>query len=226
MQWNNIVKDVWLEGIKRDVIKNHNSILWDESGIQALLFCNLRKRMREDYGKKFLLVPEYPLNIPKNARKCKKQEHKSVVEKLSERVEGLLDPTERRKVDLCIVEFQRDLSYLDSEKGGNEGCNKNDNCTLWCFEPTPLVAFEIKFTWQREILRSISEDIKKLNDMIEVWGTKIAVLCLITDLCNPDEYSQFLNQLKAKVENNNERFRIALGSWSKEELWSVEKVLK
>ncbi|MDI3503043.1 MAG: hypothetical protein PWR13_435 [Archaeoglobi archaeon] len=124
--------------------------------------------------------------------------------------------TERRKVDLCIVEFKRGLSHLDSD--GLE----HEDCTLWCFEPIPIVAFEIKFTWKNEILMSVSDDIEKLNDMIKAWGTKIAVLCLITDLYDSGECSQFLDELKVRIRSNRERFRIALGSWDGETLWRVE----
>ncbi|MDK2781974.1 MAG: hypothetical protein PWR13_1002 [Archaeoglobi archaeon] len=209
MNWDEILRDVWKVEMRKEIHENKNYLLWDESGIMALLFCHLKEAM-EDYGKRYLLVPEYSLKIPENAKKCDK--HRDILKRLSERSNKA---SKGRKVDLCIVEFKEDLN----------SSKMYEECTFWCFEPKTAVAFEIKFTWQEDILKSIDEDIKKLNEMIEVWGTEIAVLCLITDLKNNEDLSAFLERVGGKIKNNKERFWIAFGSWDEkeEEFWDFQE---
>lgn len=203
--WAEYFADIWTTRMREDVIDNHNSLLWEEDGIRALLFCHIRNSI-PDYGTRILVVPEYRPTVPENARDCKV--HRSVLR----RYEG----EDKFKIDLCIVEFERDLSELNSDD------SRYRDCTLWCFGPMPVVAIEIKFTWKNEILSNIEHDISKLQRMLENWGTELAILCLITDIDSREEYIEFLNNVRRKIRDKMDRFRIAIGSWNKGDLWDVE----
>ncbi|MBE8539945.1 hypothetical protein [Geoglobus acetivorans] len=198
--------------MKNEFTKTPYSLLWDEVGIQTLLFYHLRNSMRGCVDTS-LVIPEYSPKVPENA-KCTL--HQDVMQKYAGKEWN-------GKIDLCIVEFGEDVLNLFKNP------KKYNNCSFWCFEPRPVIAMEIKFTWKNEIVNHIKHDIKKLYKMIEDWGTELVYLCLVTDIENERDYTDFLSLVKDKIVDHREKFRIAVGTWydnpETSELWKIEKVV-
>ncbi len=70
----------------------------------------------------------------------------------------------------------------------------------------------------------LEKDINKLETMIRNWKTEIAYLCVITDITDKEKYNELLNLTKNMVKYKKKKFRIAVGSWEKDDqkFWKIE----
>jgi len=211
------IKEIWYNDLQHELFMKGYDVLWREAGIVCLFFSHLKSRLEDDgdYGKKFLIIPEYSHKAPSNAQNCGCQ---------LTCVGG-----ETCFTDLCVVEFGTDLKTKGKEE-----------CNLWCFDPKPIIAMEFKY--QRAFkkrgsgllsyfINDVLRDVNKLNDIIDKSkGCQRAYLCLINEVKSQEKYDELLREVKGIVENNvdakNQKlFRIALGSYTEEsDFWKIEPV--
>lgn len=208
-RFESIMGETWFKNFRNEFFDNNNGILWGEAGLVTLMFCHLRNKIPE-YSRRYLLIPEYRPTVPKSAV-CKNEECKKVLEKYNK--------NEKKKVDLCLVEFGVDLE--ESKKEERRECN------FWCYKPTPIIAMEFKYKWHgKELEKDVKNDTEKLNMMVKDWGTKLAYLIIITDFEDEEFntlYKKYLDIVKEQVEKDiREKFRLAIGSWRNKEFWRID----
>ena len=205
MELVNEVEACWEKDVHDDIILNNNSILWNEAGPVFIMYHHLRKRI--DSRTDTLLIPEYRPSIPVSA-KCKHPEHW-----------GEYDYRDNMRIDLCVVDFKEIEKKLQS--------GKYDDCSYWCFEPTPIIAMEFK-SLSYSMLKdpeNLIKDVKMLKEMILEWETEHGYLCYVCDAEENtyDEMAEKIKQIVRKTCRTNaiDKIKLAIGSYHEGDKWDI-----
>jgi hypothetical protein len=133
--------------------ENPKCIFWTEqAALKYPFYFNLRMQLKKsNISQKLAVIPEYRPSVPLNARCGDKQ------------CICIISSGQKKQihVDLCLVKFKENV-YQSNIKN-KEGKYRN----MWCFQPQPVVAMELKYYYKFDKWL-FNEDVKKLKTMEQV----------------------------------------------------------
>jgi len=179
------VEEAWL----RVGQESDRAIWWDEEELILPFYFHLRPKIEEMNenleGVRLCIIPEYAPKASSYASDFSGRYRKYPL--LSE---GKREYVRTKKVDLCIVAFDRDDLETKARDSG---------MTYWYVRHAPVVLLEFKLLSKKWLLPKMGDDLKKLREIEQKYvGVRRVYFCYLSDEKVSDEECRDSTE-KAKI---------------------------